>query len=244
MDKNENLLIHRFLEGELKQDEKLLFKEQYESDIDFARDVKLMTDLEIFSGGLNHYSGRNKSGLLSQLRPFLKYAALIILIIGITIVFFLKKDKPPRIFTENIEQLKNEYTPGITLSDSKIDKIIQKADNFYSDAGYDSAAYYYALAYEKNPSYPGIDLSAGISYFFSGNTNKAIEFLHKVERSDGKQIFYTSRWYIAWLHIKQNEFDVAANIFEMLANGEKNEYKEKSKNVLQQLKKNNRISWK
>ena len=254
IDKRAYYLMDAYLNGQLNEQEQLDF-EKYSKDPAFLEELEIQKQLYILNSqriqrtefseseegkqilkGIqeaeeNYFQEKSKKGWIR----YLSYgvAASILLLVSIFVINFLTKSDTPldHYYAEyaNWDQL-----PSLTERVDK-DNTLAKGAIAFKDEKYDEAINIFTNYLKAQPNNSQVVMYLGASYLKSGNNSLALqtfEHLTKMNTVDRTRGY----WYIALVHLKNNDTNQAISALEKIGSDEKNYKFLKAKEILENIK--------
>lgn len=233
------VLIERYLNGELSNEELLAFEQQLKVDKTLQQHLKILTDLKegIVQAGRNDLASeirqweKNETPITRTI-PIWKQSWTIsiaaILLIGVTaILLWPQSENTSNLFDQYFEPYPNVVMPtvrGVEINDTTT---IQKAYRAYDQEDYAGAVQFFETLETKDE---GTLLYLGNSYLMLNETKKAISVLEKLVNKQS-QFEEEAKWYLGLSYLKNGDNAMVKNTFD----GIKSEhYQIKIKEILKQ----------
>lgn len=232
--------IDRYLSGLLAADERELFEQQIQTDNAFRQQVEIVAALRkgILQAGrkelLEEIKAWDKEAPSRvQTIPLWRQAAVIriaaLLIIGLSIfLLWPKEGAEPDLFAKYFEPYPNVIMPTVRGNENEDSTTIQKAYRTYDQGDYTEAI----LLFEAvNPQDEGVLMYLGSSYLATGQAEKAIPILKKLEAESG--LFADeARWYLVLAYLQSGNKEQANRL---LSGSWPERYSQKTKEISQQI---------
>ena len=250
MEKDNYILIEKYLNGELNEEEIKNFQTRLNEDVTFSEEYALQKSMNIFLE-----KDRNQPSIESKLESIGKD-------------FFLEKENEPedKVISISRNKNRNRWLIGLIAS-AAVAALIVMFNPFQQNDLYNQYASHqpisltekstgsdlatkaetafnqkdYALAYEKltiylqeNPEDQKVQLALGVSALESGKMSKAISIFGKINAGNSALKNYGT-WYLALSYLKKKDFEKAKTFLNQVPDSEKVLF-EKAQNLLEDLK--------
>jgi tetratricopeptide (TPR) repeat protein len=238
-------IIETYLDGNLKEAEKLEFNKLLIEDDCLASDITLykevneailddeIQDFRVKIFKLIGSSSEKSSRFLFFPKRLLKYpiAASIILLIGISLWKVYSLESPGKIFADYYKT----YQPDISIRsiNTTTDKI-HLACLLYQEGKYESSFGILDAYLLENVDNQTARFYLGMNAIELGKIDLAINELKKIEQDETTPYAVHARWYLAMTYLKSGNPDEAKMYLNSLKIGE-NYYSEKARKVLKKL---------
>ncbi len=189
--KEENSLINNYLDNNLSKDEMKKFKERFDSNPAFAREVKQYTDVGIALKSISKY--RKQSKPKSKKIPFRIYSIAIAASIVVLVAIYL--NFPPGLTYE--QEIAQNYIEN--SNNSKPQKLVRSSTSQVDK-----------LTLNKFPE--------AINFMEEGKFEEAIIILEMLYELNDNIIFDEVSWYLALAYLRTGKKDEANKIFIDLIN--------------------------
>ena len=236
-------LIEKYFSKQLSEAELLEFEKQYEIDQDFKAEVDFLKDIQYvseaeddakFKSQLASYetelSEKPQSSFPKRLKALIAVAA--ILLVAISITFFLNKDiNTEQLFTSFFEPSKNVSAP-IVRSETD-DQLINNAFIAYSESDYENAAPLFRQGFEITKKSELL--------FYEGNALLALNQTEEAIVVFKKHLLFpdalTNRthWYLALAYLKDQQINKAKEELNTLINSGESFKKKEAQSLLKKL---------
>jgi tetratricopeptide (TPR) repeat protein len=239
--------IERFNSGEMNEAEKLWFLKELDGNESLKKEVALSKktdevlekqDVISLRNKLSDIELRRKSHVLvkkSQARTYIKYAAIISVVIFIGTISIISQR------TMSSEDVFNRYykvyEPAASQrsSQSGTDADYAMALEFFNTHDYGKAAILFNKVVERNPKDMQSTLLNGMSNFENSQYPEAKRSFGKVIDNNNNLYIDQAEWYLAMCYLKTDEKEKAIHQLEAIKN-EDGIYKDDAKKILKKLK--------
>lgn len=241
------ILIDKYFEQSLSKKEQRQFDmlmqedESFRGDVQFEESVRKaieQDDILDFRKKINHtLRSQNRKAIFKQLTgTYLKYAASVILVVGvgISVLFYVNsRNSNDYLFSKAYSETK------VNISQSRISSAtsmtIAEAMLNYHEGNYYNAIGYFKELLKKDQKNIAVRFYLGISYMETDNfENASNAFRYIISDQDNLYIEH-AEWYLGLCFLKQDELDKAINQFTIIAQNKQNYYSAQAENMLKKM---------
>lgn len=239
----DNSIIEKFFSNSLTEDELLEFKNQYNSNPEFKKEVKFLESLKVVSGheddkafkatlkGFEVEASKKHRTLFSKkLYPIITVAAILTIGLFISIYWFSNTSEKD-LFATYFEPSKNVSVP--IVRDENSQNITTEAFILYAEKDYNKASVLFEKAYlAQNQS--ELLFYQGNALLALGHTTQAIEkFREHIKLQD--TLSNRSHWYLALAYLKNDDLENAKKELNTFINTNENFKIKEAKSLLKKL---------
>lgn len=248
-DLNYNEYIERYLQGEMRPDEKLWFEKEIEGDIHLQDEIKLRkqvnmvlsdrdlielkSQLEQIHLEINEVTKKGKVAIRKiYSRVYYATGVLVIFAIALTLHLYNRDFSNSKIIDEYY--LPASAAANFRSADSFNDQL-SAAMSYYKEKEYEQAIALFEKILAQDSTKIGINLYSGISHMEIQEYNKANERFQRIIHNQPNPFVESAKWYLGMCYIMTNNRDKAADQFENLASTE-GYYQRDAQRILRRIK--------
>lgn len=241
MSSDKEILIEKYFERQLSENEKQLFEETLKNDEDFktafefeksVKDGIHLLERDSLKTMLKGFEEKPQTKII-PFRNWLWLGVAAMLVMGISLWFFLGNQvNNDELYLSYYQTYPNVVAPIVRGENAQDEK--QKAFEVYEQENFPKAQILFHQLFEKTKEEYALFYESQ-SYFASGETKKGTELLESYNFSDVKYPFKTQqRWYLALGYLKLGEIEKAKKYLQILISYE-NIQKENAQKLLDKL---------
>jgi len=224
-------LIKRYIQGQLSPEEKSAFEQQLTIDADLKREVERA---RLMIKGIAFSERDRLKTMLEQEKPSRpRYWYAVAAVIPLLIISFFLVNRPadPSAIYQEFYEPYGVYEFGQSRGTAETKDLERIAFEFYEEGEYEVALEKIKELQKEKPTI-GYNLYVGICLLEMERLDEALDALREIQ--DSSKYYEISQWYQALAFIKQEKFDQARELLDLLSKG-KNGLAIKSKAILDQL---------
>ena len=227
-------LIQKFLDKELTEEERTLFKDRFEREPEFAKEVKRYVDLEVALRTAREIQPEAKEATTGRRRLMTFYwpiAAAFLLLISIPLYLLLNATSPNELAQEHfvrkrLYRLRDHSTQG--------DAAFQQAREAYRNKKLSKAVTFMRQAIEETPKVDEYHFTLADLYFEMNRPDSALYFYEQGRELRGDDSH--ALWNMAMSYLATGAFDEAEALLENIEETGTNYHKKEAKAVLKRLR--------
>lgn len=232
--------IDRYLDGDMSPDELKKTGKEISEDENLQHDLKLHKEMnkliadkerQNFHAALENAekqyfeNDRKVIRLNSRFVPVMKYAAIIILFLGITIVLFNNLNKPDATELYCLYFKPYDASSVFRSEQPSLEQLLSAAFDRYNTHNYSEAIALFTKYLERDSTFTSAYLYMGISYMELNKFDKAEECYKTVLADKGSLFGEHAMWYLGLLYLKENKIELAKQQFEIIRKHKTYNYK-------------------
>jgi hypothetical protein len=241
MSTDKEILIEKYFEGQLSEDEKQVFNENLKNDEDFKMSFEFEKDVkdgihflerDSLKKMLKDFEEKPQTKIIPLRNWFLLGAAATV-VMGISLwLFFGNQASSEELYLSYYQSYPNVVAPIVRGDNTQDEK--QRAFQAYEEEKHQIAQTLFHQIFEKTKEEYALFYESQC-YFASGETQKGIQLLENFNFSNEKYPFKTQqRWYLALGYLKLKEVEKAKQNLQALIVYE-NPERENAKKLLKSL---------
>lgn len=237
--------IDRYISNALSASEKKAFELRIHNDPELKREVDDYQDIKV---AIKHRDTLKfvettmndlDSGNHGQVRkiansPYIRVAAIFVLLLGITLVIVL-------LVNENDTQtLANYFEPNpinyqFRGDINTVEEILSNGSRLFNDKHYAAASDQFKIVIDQDQGHIQAAYFLGLSYLYSGEFSESEPLLLKVVASGDMNYSNEAKWYMCWCYLNTQR---KASAFDLLNDLKSNKhYRNKAESVLRIIEK-------
>ncbi len=239
-------MIDRYLSGELSGEEKrsfeaeLLINPQLKEELQLEKDLyRILADEKAINlrkklTMIMKEAKQPKTVKLSASKTFLRIAATITLLIGLTTVWSVFNQK-----SMTNEELFNQYYEtdnNLSLYRSGDTKLVE-AIRYYQAKEFEQAIVSFENFLDNEPGNVAVHFYTGISYIEVAHYEKAIEEFNYIIKDKNNLYIEHAEWYLGLCYLKKEDKELAVEKFTEIANNKESFYQNEASKLLKELQK-------
>ena len=219
-EKNTNEIIENYLNGELSGEQLKEVEDRINVDEDFAKEVewqreakKLMEDegMRVFQQKLQAYKKERTKANIVEMKPqrkYLRIAAAVALVIAAVFLFLSRGPDGEKLYTQYYKAQKDEISNQLGFAAGQKFDDLQRIMEGYGSPPYDDTVDSLRSHYERYED----DIARyyiAHTYIAQDDLKMAQGEFEKIIPNDPFMIIDDTYWYLALIHIKNNDFEIA-----------------------------------